>query len=114
MPRPLALTMPVVTVWPMPKGLPMASTTSPTSTLSLSAIGDGGQVLGVDLDDGDVALRVAADDFGGELAAVLQGDLHLVGAVHDVVVGEDVAVLGDDDAGAEGLFAAPDNRRRIN
>ena len=29
--------MPLVTVWPTPNGLPMASTTSPTSSLSLSA-----------------------------------------------------------------------------
>ncbi len=33
----MALTMPMVTVLPTPKGLPMARTTSPTSTLSLSA-----------------------------------------------------------------------------
>ena len=32
--RPLALTMPAVTVWPRPKGLPMASTHSPTSRFS--------------------------------------------------------------------------------
>ena len=37
--------MPVVTVWPMPNGLPIASTTSPTSTLSLSAIGTAGRSL---------------------------------------------------------------------
>ena len=36
-PRPVALTMPIVTVCPMPNGLPSASTTSPTSILSLSA-----------------------------------------------------------------------------
>ena len=35
--RSLALTMPWVTVWPMPKGLPTASTTSPTASASLSA-----------------------------------------------------------------------------
>ena len=29
-------TMPLLTVWPTPKGLPMASTSSPTSTVSLS------------------------------------------------------------------------------
>ncbi len=32
--RPFALTIPIVTVWPMPSGLPTASTTSPTCTLS--------------------------------------------------------------------------------
>jgi hypothetical protein len=35
--RPSALTMPIVTVWPTPNGLPSASTTSPTSSWSLSA-----------------------------------------------------------------------------
>jgi hypothetical protein len=35
--RPLALTMPLVTVSPIPKGLPMARTRSPTSALALSA-----------------------------------------------------------------------------
>ena len=30
--RPVALTMPMDTVWPTPSGLPMASTTSPTLT----------------------------------------------------------------------------------
>ena len=34
--RPLALTMPIVTVWPTPSGLPTASTTSPTRTASES------------------------------------------------------------------------------
>src|SRR3569833_3043382 len=32
--RPVALMMPCVTVWPTPKGLPMASTTSPTCMMS--------------------------------------------------------------------------------
>src|SRR5436853_247940 len=35
--RPLALTIPLVTVSPMPKGLPMARTRSPTSAWVLSA-----------------------------------------------------------------------------
>ena len=37
-PRPSPLTMPIVTVCPTPNGLPTARTTSPTSSLSLSAI----------------------------------------------------------------------------
>ena len=32
--RPSAETMPMVTVWPKPKGLPIASTTSPTRSVS--------------------------------------------------------------------------------
>ena len=35
--RPIALTMPIVTVLPIPNGLPMASTTSPTLTALVSA-----------------------------------------------------------------------------
>ncbi len=35
--RPSAEMMPLVTVWPTPKGLPMASTMSPTSMASESA-----------------------------------------------------------------------------
>ena len=35
--RPTAETMPEVTVWPTPKGLPTATTKSPTSSRSLSA-----------------------------------------------------------------------------
>jgi hypothetical protein len=37
--RPSALTMPEVTVWRRPKGLPMATTKSPTCSWSESAIG---------------------------------------------------------------------------
>ncbi|EKE16935.1 MAG: hypothetical protein ACD_10C00710G0001 [uncultured bacterium] len=33
--RPRAETIPIVTVWPTPKGLPMARTTSPTRKLSI-------------------------------------------------------------------------------
>ena len=43
--RPFALMMPIVTVWPMPSGLPTASTTSPTRILSESATGIVGSPL---------------------------------------------------------------------
>ena len=49
----------------------------------------------------EVARLVGADHFRGERAAVGQLDPDLVGAVDDVVVGQDVAVGADDDAGAE-------------
>ncbi len=103
--RPMAETMPIVTVWPTASGLPMANTTSPTRSLSLSASVTQGRFVGLDLDDGDVGLRVGADHPGLELAVVGQGDLHLVRALHDVVVGEDVAVGRHDDAGAEAFLA---------
>ena len=64
---------------------------------------DGGKVLGVDLDDGDVRGRVGADDGGVELLVVVRGHRDLGGAGDDVVVGDDVAVRPDDDAGAAAL-----------
>ncbi len=41
--RAIAETMPLVTVWPMPNGLPIASTRSPTSRSSESPIGSAGR-----------------------------------------------------------------------
>ena len=64
---------------------------------------DGGQVLRVDLDDGDVRGRVGADDGGVELLVVVRGHRDLGGAGDDVVVGDDVAVGPDDDAGPAAL-----------
>ena len=63
----------------------------------------GSEVVGVDLEHGQVGARIGADDLGLELTPVEQPDRHLVGAVHDVVVGQDVAVLGDDEARARAL-----------
>ncbi len=51
------------------------------------------------------AFAIGSDDLGLELALVGQRDLNLGGAVHDVVIGEDVAVRGHDDAGAEAVLA---------
>ena len=63
-------------------------------------------MLGVHFDDRNVGLRVSANDFGVELGFVVrQGDFDFIRAIHDVVVGEDVAVFADDDSRAEGLFA---------
>ena len=57
--RPLALTMPIVTVWPTPSGLPTASTTSPTRIASESPIGSTGRLAALDLDHRQVARRSA-------------------------------------------------------
>ena len=97
--RPVAETMPLVTVSPTPIGLPIANTMSPTLIWSLSAILAAGRSCGVDLEHRDVGLRVAADDLGGQFAAVVEADEDLVGVAavlvaDDVVVGEDVAVGG--------------------
>ena len=54
------------------------------------------QVLGIDLDQGDVGLLVGANNGSVELAVVIQGDFQLLGAADDMVVGDDVAVSADD------------------
>ena len=65
----------------------------------------GRQVLRFDLEDGDICLGVATHDLRGEVALVIeQRHLDLVSAVHDVVVGENVTVLADDDARAEAVL----------
>ena len=48
---------------------------------------------GFDLQHGNVGARVAADEFGLVVLAVEQRDLDLPGAVDDVIVGQDVALL---------------------
>ena len=63
------------------------------------------QVGAVDLQHRQVARLVGADDLRLEGAAVGQFDADLLGAVDHVVVGEDVAVRPDDDAGAEAALA---------
>ena len=103
--RPFALTMPIVTVWPTPSGLPSARTTSPTCTWSESPERQGLQVLGVDLQHGEIARRVRADDVCLHAAAVTQFHAHLVGAVDDVVVRQHVAIRPDDHARAEPALA---------
>ena len=87
-----------------PSGLPTASTHSPTRERVAVAQRGGSEVVRVDLEHGQVGARIGADDLGLELTPVEQADRHLVGAVHDVIVGEDVAVLGDDEARARALL----------
>ena len=58
-----------------------------------------GQPFRIDLDDCDVGRSIRADDLCIEDFPVHRRDLDLVGLVNDVVVGQDIAVLGvDDDA----------------
>ena len=97
--------MPLVTVWPTPNGLPMASTTSPTSSLSLSANCRNGKSL-PPFSIFRTARSVRSswdDDLGVVLALVGQrdADLRVGAALDDVRVGDDDAVGADDDAGAE-------------
>ena len=104
--RPLALTMPEVTVKvrPSPSGLPMASTHSPTRASSLLPRATGGRSLAS-------ILSTATSVFGSvpmtlrlELPPVEQADGDLLRALDHVVVGQDVAVGRDDEAGAAALL----------
>ena len=105
--RPLALTMPRVTLWLRPNGLPTASTKSPISSAVAVAEAGGDQVRCADGHDGDVGVFVAPDLVGMSNAAVGQVDAdQFLGRVpDDVAVGEHVEIVAelDDDAGA-GLF----------
>ncbi len=49
-------------------------------------------LVGVDLDEGNVGLRVGADDLGLVFGAIVGGDLHGLGVFDDVVIGHRVAV----------------------
>ena len=114
--RATAETMPLVTVWPTPKGLPMASTRSPTSMPSESASkASVGKLLalGIDAQHGQIGALVMGHDSGLELAPVAKHDGDILGAVHHMLVGDDQAVGGDDDAGAERILY-PLPRRRPN
>jgi hypothetical protein len=116
--RASAETMPLVTVWPTPKGLPMASTRSPTSTSSESRISRLGRLgPGVDAQHREVGALVVSTSSGIELAAGRPArPVISVGAGDDVVVGDDEAVGGDDHAGAERVLprarGAPNGRSR--
>ncbi|BAQ44521.1 hypothetical protein Maq22A_c05755 [Methylobacterium aquaticum] len=51
-----------------------------------------------DLEERQVGLRIGADDLGRQGAAVVERDLDRLGVVHDVVVGDHVAVGRDEEA----------------
>ncbi len=59
------------------------------------------QVLRVDLQQSDVRARVGTDHTGGEFTFVGETDRDLVSAVQNVGIGQDVAVLAEDETGAE-------------
>ena len=73
--------------------------------------------LAVDLDQGDVGLRIRADDSGAHAPAVGQLDDDALGAIDDVLVRQDAAVGVDDEAAAgaaaRGIAVAPAETRRI-
>ncbi len=74
---------------------------------------DGRQVLALDLEQGHVGARIGADQLGLQLAAVRQADDDLVGIGYHVVVGQHVAIAGNDEARTQrlGLALAVATRR---
>ena len=90
--RATAETMPLVTVWPMPNGLPIASTRSPTSSRSESPSGSVGSAVGLDVQEREVGGLVGADQLGPELAPIGQHHHDLVGILDHVVIGDDQTV----------------------
>ena len=59
----------------------------------------GRQVISLDLDHGEVRLRIVPHDLGLELTLVEQGHGHLRRIFDHVVVRHDVPILRDDDTG---------------
>jgi len=51
----------------------------------------------IDLQYGDIERGIGAHQFGGEFAVIGQGHADLLGPVHDVVIGEDVTIGGNDE-----------------
>ena len=91
--------------------MPIASDQSPALTSSLSAqLGEGERFalfLGNQLDQGDVADFVEADEHGVVEHAVGQAANHgRPGRLHDVEIGQGIAFLIDDDAGTAAAAAA--------
>ena len=104
MSRCLAEMMPTVTEPPSPNGLPIAITQSPTFMLVRRAERDSRQrLLRRHLEQREIGLGVLAEHLVDlELRAVVEVDDDLVGAVDDVIVGDDQAFLAvDHEAGAE-------------
>ena len=65
---------------------------------------DDRQFVELDLEQGQVGVRVCADDLGCSASTVGQGDFDVVGVFDHMVVGEDVALGADDDAAAQPLL----------
>ena len=96
--------MPLVTVRCRSKGLPIATTGSPTSIFEESPSVNGWSfAAGASTFKREVGVRFGADHFGRvHLAFRFEGDADLFPAFDDVVVGQHVAFVVEDDAGAGG------------
>ena len=67
---------------------------------------DRGQVLAFDLEQRHVGARIGADQLGFQLAAVGKAHDDLVGVGHHMVVGQHIAIIGDDEPRAQRLRLA--------
>ena len=77
--------------------------------LDLLAVAEsrGREARRVDLEHGEIGAGIAADDLGFvALVGIAERDAHIVGALDDMVVGQDVAVRRDDHPRAETLLLA--------
>ena len=70
------------------------------------ANGEWSDLTDVDLENRNVRLWIGTHDARFEFALIGERDLDVGGAVHDVIVGENVAFRTDDYTGAESLFTA--------
>src|SRR5207249_281305 len=73
----------------------------------LPPLRDRRQPVRFDLEDRHVRGRIAADDVRLDVATVLQRDGDLVGVLHHVCVGDDIAALGVDDHAGAGALERP-------
>jgi hypothetical protein len=67
------------------------------------------EILGVNLQQRQIARLIRSDQLGNLAAPVGQVDMNLIGAVDDMMVGQHVAVSGDDHAGSEPAAGNPRN-----
>ena len=102
--RPSALTMPVVTVWLRPNGLPMAIVISPTCTSASAPRAKGfrsAAALLLGPDDGGVDRLVDRHHGAGDARAVMEPERDRLRSTDDVRSGEDQAPLGRNEAGTD-------------
>ena len=106
-PLPMPLTTPTATELNFLNGLPMAIAICPGPDGGRVGQGEGGYALhfvGVDEEHGEVVGGAGSELSGFDLVAVGQPDQVLVALGYDVFVGEDVAQVVNEEAGA-GHFA---------
>ena len=73
----------------------------PVPDFQIIGISQGGSrkgFLGVNLDHRDIRLRIGTDNAAFIFFLVRQSNNDFLGAVHDMIVGEDIAVLTDNDS----------------